>query len=94
MGGMEKTGTCASASLPFSASSESTCAGVAKPARKKPVQTFAGQSQSQGKTYLNVPFARKHEVKALGGKWDAKLKQWYVLTTNPNLGGLLDSFGF
>ncbi len=31
------------------------------------------------KIYLNVPFAQKDEAKALGAKWDAKQKKWYVL---------------
>jgi hypothetical protein len=30
------------------------------------------------KTYLNVPFAQKDMAKALGAKWDAALKKWYV----------------
>jgi hypothetical protein len=35
-------------------------------------------SNGQGKTYLNVPFAQKDEAKALGAKWDAAKKKWYV----------------
>ncbi len=30
------------------------------------------------KTYLNVPFAEKDAAKALGAKWDAIQKKWYV----------------
>jgi hypothetical protein len=30
------------------------------------------------KTYLNVPFAEKDAAKALGAKWDAIHKKWYV----------------
>lgn len=30
------------------------------------------------KNYLNVPFAQKDEAKALGAKWDAIKKKWYV----------------
>jgi hypothetical protein len=30
------------------------------------------------KTYLNVPFAQKDAAKALGAKWDAIHKKWYV----------------
>ena len=30
------------------------------------------------KTYLNVPYAQKDEAKALGAKWDASNKKWYV----------------
>lgn len=30
------------------------------------------------KTYLNVPYAEKDTAKALGAKWDATQKKWYV----------------
>jgi len=30
------------------------------------------------KTYLNVPYAQKDDAKALGAKWDASSKKWYV----------------
>jgi hypothetical protein len=30
------------------------------------------------KTYLNVPFAQKDEAKALGARWDAIKKKWFV----------------
>lgn len=30
------------------------------------------------KTYLNVPFAQKDAAKALGARWDAAKKKWYV----------------
>ena len=30
------------------------------------------------KTYLNVPFAQKDAAKALGARWDAANKKWYV----------------
>jgi len=30
------------------------------------------------KIYLNVPFAQKDEAKALGARWDAVRKKWYV----------------
>ena len=30
------------------------------------------------KTYLNCPFAEKDEAKALGARWDAQKKKWYV----------------
>lgn len=30
------------------------------------------------KTYLNVPFAQKDAAKALGARWDASIKKWYV----------------
>lgn len=30
------------------------------------------------KTYLTVPYAQKDEAKALGARWDASQKKWYV----------------
>jgi len=30
------------------------------------------------KTYLNVSYAEKDAVKALGGRWDPAKKKWYV----------------
>ena len=30
------------------------------------------------KIYLNVPFAQKDAAKALGARWDAANKKWYV----------------
>jgi hypothetical protein len=30
------------------------------------------------KTYINVPYAQKDAAKALGAKWDASNKKWYV----------------
>lgn len=30
------------------------------------------------KLYLNVPYAEKDEAKALGAKWNAKVKKWYI----------------
>jgi hypothetical protein len=29
-------------------------------------------------TLLEVPFAEKNQVKALGGRWDAKKRKWFV----------------
>jgi hypothetical protein len=34
------------------------------------------------KIYLNVPFARKDEAKALGAKWDSSKKKWYIDSTS------------
>jgi len=28
--------------------------------------------------YINCPFEEKHKCKSIGGKWDTKLKKWYV----------------
>jgi hypothetical protein len=33
---------------------------------------------ADSKTYLNVPFAQKDSAKALGARWDAANKKWYV----------------
>lgn len=33
---------------------------------------------TESKTYLNVPFAEKDVAKALGARWDAEIKKWYV----------------
>jgi len=33
---------------------------------------------AESKTYLNVPFAQKDEAKALGARWDAVPKKWFV----------------
>jgi hypothetical protein len=33
---------------------------------------------AQTKTYLTVPYAQKDEAKALGARWDASQKKWYV----------------
>lgn len=30
------------------------------------------------RTYLNVPYAQKDAAKALGARWDASVKKWYV----------------
>ena len=37
------------------------------------------------KIYLNVPFSRKEEAKALGAKWDNLLKKWFIFSRSPNL---------
>jgi len=33
---------------------------------------------ADSKIYLNVPFAQKDEAKALGARWDAIKKKWFV----------------
>jgi hypothetical protein len=33
---------------------------------------------TDSKTYLNVPFAQKDAAKALGARWDAANKKWYI----------------
>jgi hypothetical protein len=33
---------------------------------------------TNSKTYLNVPYAQKDNVKSLGARWDPANKKWYV----------------
>ncbi|MBL6986042.1 MAG: hypothetical protein ISR72_03175 [Methylobacter sp.] len=33
---------------------------------------------ADSKTYLTVPFSQKDEAKALGARWDAVAKKWFV----------------
>jgi len=33
---------------------------------------------TESKIYLNVPFAEKDAAKALGARWDAGNKKWYI----------------
>lgn len=47
-------------------------AGVAKPA------AHPKSVASKVVLYLNVPFSEKDEAKALGARWDAAKKKWYV----------------
>jgi hypothetical protein len=35
---------------------------------------------ANSKTYLEVPYAQKDAAKALGARWDATNKKWYVPT--------------
>ena len=45
-----------------------------------PVQStpYHRYNMADSKTYLNVPFAQKDAAKALGARWDAANKKWYV----------------
>ena len=36
------------------------------------------------KVFLNVPFSRKEEAKALGAQWDNLLKKWFIFSKSPN----------
>lgn len=40
--------------------------------------TALDYKMTDSKTYLNVPFAQKDEAKALGARWDAVQKKWFV----------------
>lgn len=44
------------------------------------------------KIYLTVPFAKKEEVKSMGGKWDAKKKKWFIYGNNEHKSHILDNF--
>jgi hypothetical protein len=35
-------------------------------------------TRNRGKVFLKVPFAEKDQAKALGARWDATQKKWYV----------------
>jgi hypothetical protein len=39
---------------------------------------------SAEKIHLVLPYAQKDEGKALGAKWDADAKMWYIMSNNPN----------
>lgn len=39
---------------------------------------------------LRVPYSEKDEAKALGARWDASVKKWYTLSSNPNHRELLN----
>jgi ribonuclease HI len=44
------------------------------------------------KIYLNVPFAKKEEIKKLGGSWDATAKKWFIYDNNKNKNEALTIF--
>lgn len=44
------------------------------------------------KIFLNVPFQRKDEAKALGAKWEPSKKKWYIMTNHENKEQLLKLF--
>jgi len=46
----------------------------------------------EGRTYLNVPFADKDAVKAVGGYWDSKQRQRYVMNSNPRVQELVQRY--
>ena len=48
--------------------------------------------QKREKIYLNVPYARKEEVKSLGGKWDRQKKKWFIFSDNPKKEEVLTCF--
>jgi ribonuclease HI len=50
-------------------------------------------SCSYYKTYINVPFNRKDEVKKLGGMWNKKEKKWFIYENNPKKEYLISIFG-
>jgi ribonuclease HI len=44
------------------------------------------------KIYVNVPYAKKEEIKKLGGKWDNDKKKWYIFNDNINKDKIFDKF--
>lgn len=49
------------------------------------------QSRTPAKRFdLRVPYSEKDEAKALGARWDASVKKWYTLSSNPNHRELLN----
>ncbi len=44
------------------------------------------------KIFLNVPFSKKDEAKALGAKWEPSKKKWYIMNNSPNKEELLRLF--
>lgn len=66
---------------------ETLADGTTRPMPSSKVNWFEAPSEAAhapalgntpAKTYLNVPFAEKDAAKALGAKWDAAKKKWYV----------------
>ena len=45
---------------------------------EQPVPATPERPQSQGRTYINTPYAEKEDAKALGACWDADRKSWYA----------------
>jgi hypothetical protein len=43
-----------------------------------PIKPNLLYKMTDSKTYLNVPFAQKDEAKAIGARWDAVEKKWFV----------------
>jgi ribonuclease HI len=48
--------------------------------------------QQNLKLYLNVPFAKKDDVKKMGGRWDANKKKWYIMNSAHNKDDVLALF--
>ena len=44
------------------------------------------------KVYLNVPFAKKDEAKALGARWDPQKKKWYIFDNMEHAPTLLSQY--
>ncbi len=47
---------------------------------------------TSNKIYLKVPFAKKEEIKKLGGRWDSEKKKWYIFNNNINKDEILNTF--
>lgn len=46
--------------------------------KKRSDQNRNNERDEMDKRYLNCSFAQKDQVKALGAKWDAQARSWYV----------------
>ena len=55
------------------------------------VESCPYQTKSD-RIYLKVPYARKEEVKSLGGKWDKNKKKWFINSNNPDKDLVLSLF--
>ena len=44
------------------------------------------------RVYLVVPYAKKDEIKKLGGKWDENKRLWFITDTNPDLDEIVCKF--
>jgi ribonuclease HI len=49
-------------------------------------------NRQEERLYLNVPFEKKDEIKALGGRWDFPKKKWYILNTSEHVTEVLTKF--
>lgn len=49
-----------------------------QPEREHDIAAMAVPDPAKGKTFLQVPYAEKEAVKALGAKWDKQEKSWFA----------------
>ncbi len=68
---------CIAQGLDFSAYAKGVADAIAA-CEQLVSQAHQPASNAKAQLYLNVPFAEKDKVKALGGRWDSGTKKWYV----------------